>query len=293
MGSVGSSFIAVIFAGFLGVVDFAAGAPAAEQAPKLKLTAPEIVAKNVAARGGLEAWRKIQTMAWAGHMESPNSPMPDMRFVLEQERPNKTCFEVTTMSRKTVRVFDGAHGWKLRAGHDGRPELQPFTPEETRFAHAAQAVDTPLMDYERKGNMVTLDGVEEIEGHKAYRLNVRLASGEPQKVWIDAKTFLDIRYDRMSYDVSGKPGFVSVYSRDYRSIEGLQIPSALEIGVGSGTGKAPDRMVIERVALNPPFDDRTFAKPTPARGRDPASRGLGGTPQMNPSLERNPTPEMK
>jgi hypothetical protein len=258
-----SSFIAVILSGVVGAVGFAASAPAATQAPVPELTASEIVAKNVAARGGLEAWLKIQSMAWAGHMESPNSPMPDMRFVLQQARPNKTRFEVTTMNKKTVRVFDGAHGWKVRAGHDGRPELQPFTPEELRFAHAAQAVDGPLMDYERKGNMVTLEGVEEIEGHNTYRLNIRLASGEPQKVWIDAKTFLDIRYDRMSYDVSGKPGFVSVYSRDYRTIEGLQIPSALEIGVGSG--KPADRMVIERVALNPPFDDRTFAKPTPTR----------------------------
>ncbi len=30
------------------------------------LTAAQIVEKNVAARGGLDAWRKIQTMAWVG-----------------------------------------------------------------------------------------------------------------------------------------------------------------------------------------------------------------------------------
>jgi hypothetical protein len=273
-----SLFVSLIVAGVVGVFGFTDSAPAAQQAPEPKLTASEIVAKNVAARGGLEAWRKIQTMAWAGHMESPNSPMPDMRFVLQQERPNKTRFEVTTMNKKTVRVFDGAHGWKVRTGHDGRPELQPFTPEELRFAHAAQAVDGLLMDYERKGNMVNLEGSEEIDGHKTYRLNIRLASGEPQKVWIDAKTFLDIRYDRMSYDASGKPGFVSVYSRNYRTVEGLQIPSALEIGVGSG--KPTDRMVIEKVALNPPFDARTFAKPTLARGRDLAARGMRPTPEM-------------
>src|SRR5882757_6459706 len=88
-----SSFIAVMAAGLVGVVCLAGGVPAANQLSEPTLTAPEIISKNLAARGGLEAWRKIQTMAWAGHMESPNSPVTDMRFVLEQERPNKTRFE--------------------------------------------------------------------------------------------------------------------------------------------------------------------------------------------------------
>jgi len=41
-------------------------------APKVAgaLSAEQIAAKNEAARGGVEAWRKIQTMLWRGHMES-------------------------------------------------------------------------------------------------------------------------------------------------------------------------------------------------------------------------------
>src|ERR1700758_3855316 len=33
-----------------------------------KLSAAEIVEKNVAARGGLQAWRGVQTMVWSGKM---------------------------------------------------------------------------------------------------------------------------------------------------------------------------------------------------------------------------------
>src|SRR5215831_15734474 len=134
-----------------------------------ELTAAQIVEKNAAARGGLEAWRRIQTMVWVGHVESADAPASRRSFILEQKRPNKTRFEITA-----------------------------DTTDELAFANAAQVIDGPLMDYAAKGVVVTLDGVDEVEGRKAYRLNVRLPSGLRQVVWIDAGTFLDIKYDRVS-----------------------------------------------------------------------------------------------
>lgn len=72
-----------------------------------KLTAGQIVDRNVAARGGLDAWRKIQTMVWIGHLESEHAPLPSMGFVLEQKRPDMTRFQLIAMNERTVRVFDG------------------------------------------------------------------------------------------------------------------------------------------------------------------------------------------
>jgi outer membrane lipoprotein-sorting protein len=223
------------------------------------LTAEQIVERNVAARGGLEAWRKVQTMAWTGHMESADGPVSNMPFMLEQKRPNKTRFEMMAMSQKTLRVFDGAHGWKMRPARDGRPQVQPFSPQEIRFARDEYVIDGPLIDHVGKGNEVTLQGIEEVEGQRAYRLGVRLASGERQEVWIDARSFLDLKFVRTTYSSSGKSGTVTVFYRNYKAIEGLQIPTLLEIGVGSA--RVPDRMVIERVALNPPLEERAFSRP--------------------------------
>ena len=237
----------------------AANAVAADTARAPQLTAAQIVEKNVSARGGLEAWRKVQTMVWVGHMESPGAPMPSLPFVLQQKRPNKTRFEINAMSQRSVRVFDGARGWKVRPARDGSPDVQPYTPQELKFAREAQGIDGPLIDYQAKGIIVALEGVEQVEGRKAYRLNVRLPTGERHDIWIDAQTFLDVKYDRTSYNAAGVPGTVSVLYRNYTAIEGLQIPSTVEIGAGSG--KLPDKMVIEKIALNPPLEDRTFARP--------------------------------
>src|SRR5205085_2665569 len=102
--------------------------------PEPGLSAAEIVGKNAAARGGVEAWRKIQAMAWAGHVETTNAAAPPMRFLLELQRPNKTRFEINTMNQIAVRVFDGSQGWKLRPTRNGKVDLQPYTPDEAKFA---------------------------------------------------------------------------------------------------------------------------------------------------------------
>lgn len=231
-------------------------------------TASQIVAKNVEARGGLEAWRKVQTMVWAGHLERANTPGPSVAFVLEQKRPNKTRFEIKAMDKRTLRVFDGSHGWKARQAPGGGLDLAPYTIPELKYAREAQTIDGPLIDYADKRSTVTLQGVEQIEGRKAYRLAVQFASGEHQDVWIDAQSFLDIRIDRMSFGPGGA-SMVPVYYRNFKSFDGLQIPMTIEIGVGrAGT---PDKMQIERVTLNPPLEDRLFAKPGQEQRRDPAA----------------------
>jgi len=100
-----------------------------------------------------------------------------------------------------------------------------------KFARTGQGIDGPLIDSAAKGTLVMLEGLDQIEGHKAYRLEVRLPSGERDRLWIDAKTFLDIRYDRV-LDGPGPGGLprkvVSVLYRDYKSFDGLELPSVIE-----------------------------------------------------------------
>jgi hypothetical protein len=251
-------------------------------APVARLSAEQIVAKSVAAHGGLAAWRKVETMMWFGHIESIHGPAPGMRFVLSQQRPSKMHLEIDAMQERTLRVFDGLRGWKMRPSH-GRPEVQPYTIDEVRFAQSGPGIDGPLIDYAQKGSSVSLAGLDEIEKRKAYHLIVRTATGENQHVWVDAETFLEIRYDRPA----GGPGpapppgggaesaagpsaaaaearaavgrTVSVVYRDYKTTDGLKLPSVIETGVAPGA--QPDRMVIERVVVNPPLNEQTFSMP--------------------------------
>jgi hypothetical protein len=257
--------MSVGFACALLLASFAGGGLAKETAHAGALTAEQIVEKNAAARGGLDAWRKIDAMAWVGHMESADPNVPRLTFLLEQKRPNKTHFELSEIRQKTLRVFDGVHGWKVKPNRDGTLDAQQYNPQDLKFAREAYGIDGPLIDHQAKGIAVELAGVEKVEGTKAYRLHLTGKSGDRHDVWIDTKTFLDVKYDRTSYRANGDPGIVSVVYRNYKTVEGLQIPSILEIG--GSTEQPSARMVIEKIALNPPLDDKVFAKPKEAHQR--------------------------
>ena len=270
------------FAAWALAASAAAAAFAAEPATAQTLTAAQVVERNAAARGGLEAWRKIETMAWTGRVESANRGGRKVPFVLEQKRPDRTRFEVTVDGQKAVRVFDGTNGWKIRPSSTGQPEVQPYTADELKFARGAPVIEGPLMDHAARGATISLAGVQEIEGRKAYALALRLASGSSYRVWIDAETFLELRYDREFVNAQGRPAVTSVYFADYRAVEGLQLPLTIE--TGTSDGKTRDKLVIERVALNPRLDDPRFAKPGSAVARRKGvTIDTRSTPQGNPA----------
>jgi hypothetical protein len=239
----------------------------AQSAPPM-VTAEEIVRKNAAARGGVEAWQRLQTMAWTGYVESGTAPVRKMPFLLEQKRPNKTRFELVADGRRSIRVYDGTGGWKLRPNPaNGRPELTPYNDNELMFARGAQVIDGPLMDYVAKGAVVTLAGRGMAEGRNAYILDVKLPAGGDHRVWVDAETYLEVRQDRQVRGGVGQIGVVTVLFHDYHDFEGVNIPTRIETGASAGA--ASNKLVIERVALNPPFDDHMFARPdTPVSRRN-------------------------
>jgi hypothetical protein len=254
---------------------------AQKSAQAAERAAADIVARNAAARGGLEAWRKVETMVWMGHLESARTPAPSLPFELEQKRPNKTRFEIHAMNQRTMRIFDGARGWKSHPNPSGRVDLVPYTPEEALYARDEPVIDGPLIDYDSKGSTVALAGVEQLGGRKTYHLAVRFVTGERRDIWLDADSFLEVKVNRVTYGTGG-PSMVPTFYRDYKTIEGLQIPTTIQIGDGSnGT---PDLMHIERVVLNVPLSDKRFAppgerhSPVEAGGRGPSALSASPAP---------------
>jgi outer membrane lipoprotein-sorting protein len=247
-----------------GLISAATAADEAATSPNL--TADQIVEENGAARGGLEAWRKIRTMIWTGHIETGKPSAPIVPFVLEYKRPNKMRFEINAEREKSLRVFDGVSGWKVGASSAGMPTAtRPYSALELRSARDAQGIDGLLIDHRAKGIDVASEGTDEVEGHAAYRLSVTLPSGAKRHLWVDAHTFLELKYERGSHTPPGGAGTVSVYYRNYRTVEGLQMPRVIE--TGAGAGKAPEQMVVDNVTLNPSLSDAHFERPATSERR--------------------------
>ncbi len=257
------------------------------------LSASAIVDKNVAARGGLQAWRAVHTMSFAGKMGAggnrraalpvpaqdrksgplvlPTRPADEVQlpFVMEVARSRKMRFELVFNGQTAVQVFDGANGWKLRPFLNRRV-VEPFTTEEMKAASLQPDLDGPLVDYAAKGTQVELAGMEKVEDRDTYKLKLTLKNGQAIHVWVDAQTFLESKIEGQPRPLDGVYHPVEIYYRDYRPVNGLQIPFALETKVLQVAQTAlgvkslpvpPEKIVIEKVIVNPNLEESRFSKP--------------------------------
>ncbi len=236
----------------------AVAAVAAESAAKpASLGAEQIVEKNIAARGGLEAWRAVRTMSYLGKMEAGGKQNAQLPFRMELKRPRKSRVEIDFANDTAIQVYDGANGWKLRP-FLGRREIEPFSEEQLKSAAAESDLDGPLMDHVAKGTTVELMGVEKVEGQDSYKLKLTMKGGQVRHLWIDTNTFLETKIEGTPRRLDGRMHPVDVYFREYRSVDGLMIPHVLEsVVVGS---RQTHKMTIEKVVVNPSLDDSRFTK---------------------------------
>jgi outer membrane lipoprotein-sorting protein len=222
------------------------------------LTVAQIVDRSVSAQGGLQTWRAVKAMSVSGKLDAGGKQSVQLPFVLESKRPRKTRLEIEFNGQTAVQVYDGVNGWKLRPFLN-RHEVEPFTPEEMKAASMQADLDGLLVDYGAKGSKIELAGVENLEGRDAYNLKLTMKGDEIRHVWVDTKTFLELKIEGVPRRLNGKNHAVATYLRDYRSVQGLMIPYVVETAVEGVKGT--HKMTVEKVVVNPKLDDSHFAKP--------------------------------
>jgi hypothetical protein len=225
-----------------------------------ELTADQVIARNAAARGGLEAWRAVQTMKLSGNIDAGGRSPLQLPFVMELQRPRMTRLEITFQGKKAVQVYDGTNGWKIRP-FLGRNNVEPFSEAELSQASQQQELDGPLLDYAAKGSAAELLGTEPVENHPAYKLRLTLKNGQTRDIWVDAQSFLEIKMQGLPRRLDGKPHKVETWFRDYRNVDGLQVPFVIETSVDGV--KDSHRMTVEKVVVNPKLAETAFTKPQP------------------------------
>lgn len=268
----------VLVGSFLALVA-SVGLGADTRSSTANLTAEQVIEKNLAARGGLQEWRAVQTLSMSGKVDAGGNGTPthsvqgvktagvqlpkrpaeqvQLPFRLELKRGRKSRLELDFSGKTAVQVYDGTNGWKLRP-YLNRHEVEAFTADEMKAVALQSDLDGPLMDYAAKGTKVELDGTEKVEGNDTYRLKLTLKNGQTQHLWVDAKTLLETKIEGTPRRLDGKYHPVEIYYRDYKTVSGLMIPYVMETKV-QGV-KQPEKIEIENIAVNPRVEDSRFAK---------------------------------
>ncbi len=153
-------------------------------------TAEEVVARHLAARGGLEKIRALETIRMSGTISfGPGDPAP---FALEMKRPNRMRTEFTFQGAVGVQAFDGQKAWALLP-MAGKTEPEYLPAEVSREAAEQADIEGPLVGAAAKGHKVELLGREKVEGRDCFKLMVTFKNGGVRYTYLDATSFLELK----------------------------------------------------------------------------------------------------
>jgi len=213
------------------------------------MTAEDLVARNLEARGGAEKLKAITSMHTVGTVRGGGGQEFKTESWAVAGRGFRSEFSLQGMIG--ISAWDGAQAWAIRP-FGGRKEPQKLSPEDAKDLIERTDIAGPLVDHAAKGNTIDYLGTEDIDGTDAHKLRVTLKNGDFEYVYLDPDHFLEIRvsYHRM---VRGQEQVSAVDFGEYQKVDGIYFP--FEIG----------RNHIEKVELNIPIDAQRFAFPDAGR----------------------------
>ena len=217
-------------------------------------TVDEIVAKNLAARGGLDKLRGLQTMKMTGTINVQGMDMP---LTVMTKRPNLLFQEMTMQGQRMVSAFDGAKVWAIN------PMLGPgpreLTGQQADMIRDQASFDGPLVNYKDRGDTLEMAGSADLGGAKAWKLKLtRKIGGRSMFIYVDADTGLEKQWSA-TVDQSGMTIDVDTVMLDYQPTpEGVLVARSMRTLVG---GQQQGLLKVLTVEYNVPIEDAAFQMP--------------------------------
>jgi hypothetical protein len=217
-------------------------------------TADDVIARNIAARGGIEKIQSLKSIRTGGKLIIGDGQM-EGQLMAEVKRPNISRVDFTIGGMEGFRVWDGTQGWGT-SPWAGVMEPALLKGNELKDSQEQADIEGPLVNYKAKGHSVELVGKEKWGETDCDKLKITLKNGDVAEVYIDSKTNLEAG-QRLFRD--GEP-YMEMTMSDWKQFDGLMMAQQIDI-VPHMEGAPPSHVFIEHVEINPEIDDARFARP--------------------------------
>ncbi|HWE46034.1 MAG TPA: hypothetical protein VG407_08390 [Caulobacteraceae bacterium] len=230
------------------------------QAP---MTADQLIAKHVAARGGLDKLRAIKSLHFEGDM-LVDFGGGNVKLVIDEQiaRGGKMRQNATIQGLTIVQAYDGSQGWQIQP-FQGRKDAEVLSPDDSRDLAEQADIDTALVDYAAKGSHVEYLGTEDMDGTAAYKLRLTEKTGDQITYFIDTDSLMTIR-EQTKRTLHGHENVGITDLGDYEQVDGVYFPFQIESFAPGSTQKTT--ITFNKAEANASADDALFAMPkSPAK----------------------------
>jgi len=242
----------------------------------------DILARNLAARGGADKLRAIKSLRATGKITLGGGNFSlTAEFGEVIDRPNRIRTEITIQGLTQISASDGTDAWTV-SPFQGRRDAERASVDDKRQIEQTAELDGPLVDWRTKGHRIEYLGIENVDGTPAIKLRVTRKDGDLQYVFLDPDTALEIRITTVR-KVRGTENIEETDLGEYQQVSGVWLPFSLESGPQGQ--RRESRIRIERVEPNVAVESAWFRVPTSFATRaiaaGPADKA-GATPAAPP-----------
>ena len=231
-------------------------------------TAEELVAKNIAARGGMDKIKAIKSIRFTADFDDGG-----FKAVVghESKRPDLLRTTFTLQGMTQVTAWDGSTGWTI-SPFQGKKDPELIGEDNLRGLVEDADFDGPLVDYKAKGNTLEYLGHDQVDGDDVYKLKVTLRNGDIFYYYLDPDTYLEILVEKQLF-IRGSIRESATEYGSYKPVNGVMFP----FSIAEGSKNDPDsraKISIRKIEINMPVDDGDFKM----SGDSP--KKASGTPQQ-------------
>lgn len=221
-----------------------------------QLTVDTLVARNIEAKGGIDALRAVQSVRFKGKM-LVNQGQVEFVYAQTKKRPGQVRTEASLQGMTLVQAYDGAEGWKI-SPFGGRKDPEKMSADDAKSLIEDAEVDGPLVDWEAKGSTVEYLGPEDVDGTLAHKLKVVRRNGDISYVYLDPDYFLEIRILTQRIE-QGAQVEVESDLGDYEKVAGVLFPFSIDAGPKGSSDK--QKIILEKGEANVTVDAAEFKFP--------------------------------
>ncbi|GAO38208.1 hypothetical protein SCH01S_10_00180 [Sphingomonas changbaiensis NBRC 104936] len=225
-------------------------------------SADELVAKNLAARGGADALAALKSVKFTGKLIFPG----DFQLAYDETRAHEPQGDATRVNASLqgltlVQAYDGANGWRINP-FQGRRDAEKMTEDEARSIADQALIDGVLLSAKKQGAKVAYLGREDFDGTLGYKLKVSQPDGDEFVYLLDPDTFLEIKMTE-TRRLRGAQQVTEYELGDYEKVGGVYFPMSVD-SWQQGQSNQRQRVIIASAEANVPAPASLFTQPADA-----------------------------
>ena len=216
-------------------------------------TADDVIQKYSKAIGGLAAFNAIKTMKTTGTITTQGVALALTSQIINGKAVRT---DVQAMGQAVINSYKDGKGWKINP-FAGVTTVTDMTPEELIDFKSQTMIASQLMDYKSRGHKVELEGQEDVEGIKTYK--IKLTNKDDNKV---TTYFISVTDNNMVKSVTtrqlqGQDLQIETFFSDFKDFNGLKFPM---LRIQKMQGQVFQEIKIATIEFNVPVDEKIFDK---------------------------------